>query len=97
MKPTNSPRAPTAATIIGECNLNSGMSATFLDRVPSFKHNVTREMKKEILKFRAELQGNPSQQPPIIKLPLPEKIEDDKKIEVAFPATLMLTQTVRVY
>jgi hypothetical protein len=62
------------------------MSATFLDRIPPFKHNVTRQMKKEILQFRARsLRENPSRQPPIIKLPLPEKIEDDKKVEVDFP------------
>lgn len=62
------------------------MSATFLDRVPPFKHNVTRQMKREILQFRAKRANqNPPPQPPVIKLPLPEKIEDDKKVEVAFP------------
>jgi hypothetical protein len=62
------------------------MSATFLDRIPPFKHDVTRQMKKEILQFRARsLRENPSRQPPIIKLPLPEKIDDAKKVNVAFP------------
>jgi hypothetical protein len=74
------------------------MSTTFLDRVPSFKHNVTREMKKEILKFRAERQNeNPSQEPPIIRLPLPEKIEDDKKIEVAFPRSKNVEERIAEY
>jgi len=57
------------------------MSATFLDRVPPFKHNVTRQMKKDILQFRTRRRG----QPPVIRLPLPEKIDDEKKIDVAFP------------
>jgi len=44
------------------------MSATFLDRVPPFKHNVTREMKREILQFRAMRQSeNAPRQPPVIK------------------------------
>jgi hypothetical protein len=59
------------------------MSATFLDRVPPFKHNVTRQMKREILHFRTTRRGPP----PVIRLPMPEKIDDDKKIEVAFPAS----------
>jgi len=43
-------------------------------------------MKKEVLQFRSErLRENPFQQPPVIKLPLPEKIDDDKKVEVHFP------------
>jgi len=62
------------------------MSATFLDRVPPFKHKVTREMKKEMLPFRTKrLHENPSPQPPTIKLPLPEKIDEAKKVNVAFP------------
>ena len=62
------------------------MSATFLDRVPPFKHNVTRQMKKEILEFRStHLRESQSRQPPVIKLPLPEKIDDEKKIDVDFP------------
>jgi hypothetical protein len=58
------------------------MSATFLDRVPPFKHKVTTEMKRGILQFRGQTQ---SRQKPILKLPLPERIEDSKKIEVRFP------------
>jgi len=58
------------------------MSATFLDRVPAFKHTVTPEMKREILQSRA--QGE-FRRRPILRLPLPDKIEDSKKIEVRFP------------
>ena len=74
------------------------MSATFLDRVPPFKHNVTRQMKREILQFRAKRQQEKSPpQPPIIKLPLPEKIEDDKKAEVAFPDSKEIEDRIAEY
>ncbi len=58
------------------------MSATFLDRVPAFKHNVTPELKREILEYRASQSGDKK---PDLKLPLPEKIEDREKIHVQFP------------
>jgi hypothetical protein len=58
------------------------MSATFLDRVPPFKHNVTVEMKRRILEFRGQIH---SRQKPVLKLPLPERIEDEKRIEAHFP------------
>jgi len=58
------------------------MSATFLDRVPAFKHNVTPELKREILEFRASQSVDKI---PDLKLPLPEKIEDREKIHVQFP------------
>jgi len=61
------------------------MSATFLDRVPPFKHNVTRQMKRRILQLRSQRSTKSSTRRPIIKLPLPEKIEDDKKVGIAFP------------
>jgi hypothetical protein len=74
------------------------MSATFLDRVPPFKHNVTREMKKEILQFRARRQSkNPPRQPPVIKLPLPEKIDDAKKVDVAFPDSKEIEDSIAKY
>jgi len=69
------------------------MSATFLDRVPPFKHNVTRQMKREILQFRTKRQG----QPPVIRLPLPEKIDDDKKIDVAFPDSKEIEDKIAEY
>jgi hypothetical protein len=58
------------------------MSATFLDRVPAFKHNVTPELKREILEFRATQSADKK---PDLKLPLPDKIEDREKIHVQFP------------
>jgi hypothetical protein len=62
------------------------MSATFLDRVPPFKHSVTTEMKREILQFRAKLQHHEeTYNPPTVRLPLPERIDDSRKIQVAFP------------
>jgi hypothetical protein len=67
------------------------MSATFLDRVPPFMHSLTRQEKKEILQFRTEqfrtkrLRQNPAPRCPVIKLPLPEKIDDNNKAEIAFP------------
>ena len=61
------------------------MSATFLDRVPPFKHNVTRDMKRRIPQLRSQRSVKGSTRRPIIKLPLPEKIEDIKKADVAFP------------
>ena len=74
------------------------MSATFLDRVPPFKHNVTRQMKREILQFRAKRTNqNPPPQPPVIKLPLPEKIEDDKKVEIAFPESKEIEDKITEY
>ena len=72
------------------------MSVTFLDRVPPFKHNVTRQMKREILQFRAK-RANKNPQPPVIKLPLPEKIEDDKKVEIAFPDSKEIEDKVTEY
>jgi hypothetical protein len=74
------------------------MSSTFLDRVPPFKHDVTRQMKRQILQFRAaRASKKPPPQPPIIKLPLPEKIEDDKKAEVAFPNSKEIEDRVTGY
>jgi hypothetical protein len=62
------------------------LDATFFDRVPPFKHNVTREMKRESLRLRSQRSmKNPPVRRPIIRLPLPDKIEDDKKADVAFP------------
>ena len=54
--------------------------STFLDRVPTFLHNVTSKMKEQILRLRAQR----SRQKPVIKLPLPDKIEDSRKVDVAF-------------
>lgn len=74
------------------------MSSTFLDRVPPFKHNVTRPMKREILQFRAErVNMTPSPHPPTIKLPLPEKIEDDQKVEVVFPDSKEIEDRIAEY
>jgi hypothetical protein len=74
------------------------MSATFLDRVPPFKHNVTREMKREILQFRAKRANmNPPPQPPVIKLPLPERIEDDSKVDVTFPDSRYIEDKIVEY
>jgi hypothetical protein len=58
------------------------MSATFLDRVTTFRHNVTAEMKRGILRFRWRAS---SRQIPIVRLPLPERIDDSEKVEVRFP------------
>jgi hypothetical protein len=61
------------------------LSSTFLDRVPPFKHNVTTYMKRDILNFRARNQHRKLlRAKPTIKLPLPEKIEDERKINVLF-------------
>jgi hypothetical protein len=74
------------------------MSGTFLDRVPPFKHKVTREVKREILQYRAKRTNqNPTPQPPIIKLPLPEKIEDDKKVEIAFSVSKEIEDKITEY
>jgi len=72
------------------------MSATFLDRVPPFKHNVTRQMKREILQFRVK-RANKNPQQPVIKLPLPERIEDDKKVEIAFPESREIEDKITEY
>jgi len=69
------------------------MSTTFLDRVPPFRHNVTRQMKREILQFRTKRQG----QSPVVRLPLPEKIEDGKKIEVTFPDSKEIEDKIAEY
>jgi len=74
------------------------MSATFLDRVPPFKHNVTTEMKREILQFRAKLQRHEEEyKPPVLKLPLPEKIDDSSKIQVAFPRSREIENRIVEY
>jgi hypothetical protein len=74
------------------------MSATFLDRVPPFKHKVTRDMKREIFQFRASrVNMKPPPEPPSIRLPLPEKIEDDKNVEVAFPDSKEIEDKITEY
>jgi hypothetical protein len=70
------------------------MSATFLDRVPPFKHTVTPEMKRSILHFRAEAR---SSERPTIRLPLPEKIEDSKKVDVHFPTSRCIEERIVEY
>lgn len=70
------------------------MSSTFLDRVPPFRHKVTTEMKRAILHFRAE---NPSRQMPVVKLPLPERIEDSEKVEVLFPKSKEIEERIIDY
>jgi hypothetical protein len=50
-------------------------------------------MKKDILQFRTRRQG----QPPVIRLPLPEKIDDEKKIDVAFPASKEIEDRIAEY
>jgi hypothetical protein len=62
------------------------LDATFFDRVVPFKHDVSREKKRQILQLRAQRSISKAiPQRPIIKLPLPDKIEDSKKVDVAFP------------
>jgi hypothetical protein len=74
------------------------MSATFLDRVPPFKHNVPREMKRKILQIRARRSNNGSGlQRPVIKLPLLESIEDSKKVNVAFPRSKEMEEQIAEY
>ena len=62
------------------------LDATFFDRVVPFKYDVTREKKRQILELRAQRSMSKTKtQRPIIKLPLPDKIEDSKKVDVVFP------------
>jgi hypothetical protein len=71
---------------------------TFFDRVPPFKHDVTNEMKREILRLRSQrsMKGSAVVRP-IIKLPLPDKIEDDKKVNVAFPRSREIEDRIAEY
>jgi hypothetical protein len=74
------------------------LDATFFDRVPPFKHDVTREMKRELLRLRSQRSmKNPAVRRPIIKLPLPDKIEDDKKVDVAFPRSREIEDRIVEY
>jgi hypothetical protein len=74
------------------------LDATFFDRVPPFKHNVTREMKRESLRLRSQRSmKNPPVRRPIIKLPLPDKIEDDRKVDVAFPRSKEIEDRIVEY
>jgi hypothetical protein len=74
------------------------LDATFFDRVPPFKHNVTREMKRESLRLRSQRSmKNPPERRPIIKLPLPDKIEDDRKVDVAFPRSKEIEDRIVEY
>src|SRR5208282_5484761 len=74
------------------------LSTTFLDRVPPFKHNVTTQMKKEILQFRSKnALMNKTSQKPVIRLPLPEKIEDNKKVNVKFPLSTEIESRIVDY
>jgi len=74
------------------------MSSTFLDRVPPFKHSVTREMKRKILQLRARRSKNGSRlRRSVIKLPLPEKIEDSRKVNVVFPRSKEMEDRIVEY
>ena len=68
------------------------MSSTFLDRVPSFKHKVTTDMKRDILRFRGR--DRSPRQKPTLTLPLPEKVEDNRKIEVTFPCSKQIEDKI---
>jgi hypothetical protein len=70
------------------------MSATLLERLPPFKHNVTAEMKRAILHFRWKTS---SKQIPVVKLPLPERIEDSEKVDVLFPKSKQIEETIDRY
>jgi hypothetical protein len=67
--------------------------STFLDRVPPFKHNVTSKMKIQILRLRAQR----SRKKPVIKLPLPDKIEDSRKVDVTFPRSKEIEDKIVEY
>ena len=74
------------------------LDSTFFDRVPPFKHDVTREMKRELLQLRSQRSTkNPAVRRPIIKLPLPDKIEDDRKVDVAFPRSKEIEDRIVEY
>jgi hypothetical protein len=74
------------------------LSATFLDRVPPFKHNVTPQMKREILHFRSQLTlSNLPQARPVIRLPFPDRIEDSKKVNVKFPRSKEIEDMIVEY
>ena len=66
---------------------SSLLSETFFDRVPPYLNEVTEEDKKKILEFRSKNNsfGKRKARTPTINLPLPEKIEDEKKVEIMFP------------
>jgi energy-coupling factor transporter ATP-binding protein EcfA2 len=74
------------------------MSSTFLDRVPPFKHDVSTDMKRKILQLRSRKSMKSSTlRGPVIKLPLPEKIEDGRKANVAFPHTKEMENRIVEY
>jgi hypothetical protein len=74
------------------------LDSTFLDGVPPFRHDVTREMKRKILQVRSQrsMKGSAVRRP-IIKLPLPDKIEDDRKVDVAFPRSKEIEDRIVEY
>jgi hypothetical protein len=77
---------------------NKLLSTTFLDRVPPFKHNITKEMKREILDFRTKLQRHEEEyRAPIIKLPLPDRIEDETKVHIEFPRSKFIENQIVEY
>ena len=72
--------------------------STFLDRVPPFKHNVTLKMKRQILQFRAQRSRQKTALiKPVIKLPLPDKIEDSRKVDVTFPRSKEIEDRIVEY
>ena len=65
---------------------NGLLDSTFFDRVHPFKHQVSREKEREILRLRSQRSMSKVRpQRSIIKLPLLDKIEDDRKVYVTFP------------
>jgi len=72
------------------------ITETFLDRVTPFKHEVNDSEKRQILEFRSKhtpLQNGCFKRP-IVKLPLPEKIEDDRKVKIEFPYDQKIERTI---
>ena len=72
------------------------LSETFFDRVTPYLNEVTEDDKRKILEFRSKNNslGKCKITTPTIKLPLPEKIEDNRKVEVSFPHNEQIEQAI---
>lgn len=64
------------------------MSSTFFERVPPFRFDISDEQLRLILRFRTKMNifgGSKSEHNiPVIKLPLPDKIDDEKLADIKY-------------
>jgi hypothetical protein len=72
------------------------LTTTFSDRAPSYFYDFTKEQKRDILEKRSNecYSKKIIRERPVIKLPLPEVIEDNKKVKIDFPKNDFIEEAI---